>query len=82
MMFFFDFSLLAARALVLVLGGIYLSAHSTVLMFAVVGAIMNLIFISIIAFTLRRRNDIAYRNVEIFRGQIAGALYESDSYRR
>lgn len=64
MMFFFDFSLLAARALVLVLGGIYLSAHSTVMMFAVVGAIMNLIFISIIAFTLRRKEgSIAYRDI-------------------
>lgn len=39
--FFYDIGLLALRTLVLVLGGTYLTVYQTVLLFAVVGAIMN-----------------------------------------
>ena len=39
--FFYDIVLLAARSSALVLGGIYLNAGQTVMMFALVGAIMN-----------------------------------------
>ena len=43
--FYYDMALLAARALVLVLGGLYLSSSTTVLLFAVVGSIMNTVLI-------------------------------------
>jgi len=54
-MFFFDQVLLAARALVLIVGGIYLPASSTIMLFSIVGAVMNIIFISIIGFALMRK---------------------------
>lgn len=64
MMFLFDVALLAARALVLFLGGIYASATHTIIMLALVGAIMNLIFISIIGWTLmRKEGNFAFRDI-------------------
>jgi lipopolysaccharide exporter len=39
--FFYDLGLLAARTAALVLGGLFLSAHQTVMAYAVVGAVMN-----------------------------------------
>ena len=43
--FFYDLVLLAARSSTLLLGGIYLSVHQTVLLFAFVGAVMNMFLI-------------------------------------
>lgn len=55
--FGFDLVLLLARAAVLVLGGMYLSASLTVILFAVVGAVMNLVFIAIIGIALVKQED-------------------------
>jgi O-antigen/teichoic acid export membrane protein len=46
--FGFDVSTLLGRTLVLVLGGVYLSAESTVLLFSLFGAIMNVVFIMVV----------------------------------
>lgn len=46
--FVFEVILLTARTLVLVLGGIYLPATQTILLFSLVGAIMNVVFIFIV----------------------------------
>ncbi|MDD1777383.1 MAG: oligosaccharide flippase family protein [Candidatus Helarchaeota archaeon] len=54
-MFFFDFILLVARALVLTLGGMHLPASYTIMLFSLVGAIMNFIYIFIIGFALSRK---------------------------
>ena len=54
-MFAFDVSLLVARSLALVAGGMFLSATRTVLVFSLVGAVMNLVFIAIIWRELRSR---------------------------
>jgi len=43
--FFYDLVLLAARASTLLLGGIYLNVYQTVMLFALVGAIMNIFLI-------------------------------------
>lgn len=39
--FFYALGLLAARAAALILGGLYLSAYQTVMLYAIVGAVMN-----------------------------------------
>lgn len=52
-LFFFDVTLLAARAASLVLGGMLLPAHDTVIVLSIVGAVFNLFFISYIAVRLR-----------------------------
>lgn len=58
-MFAFDVSLLAARSLALVAGGIFLSATQTVLIFSLVGAGMNLVFIAMVGRELRfREGDV------------------------
>lgn len=54
-LFIFNFILLLIRALVLVLGGIYLKASPTIFYFSIVGAIMNIIFILIIGLVLMKR---------------------------
>lgn len=43
--FLYDLALLAARSLALVLGGRYLNVHQTVMLFALIGAFMNIILI-------------------------------------
>lgn len=43
--FFYDLVLLAARSLSLLLGGIYLNVYQTVMLFALVGAMMNIYLI-------------------------------------
>lgn len=63
LMFFFDQAMLIARALALILGGMYLSAPRTVLVFSLVGAVMNIIYIVIIGVALlKREGDAALRD--------------------
>lgn len=47
-MFWFDVCILIARATALVLGGMYLAAGSTVLLFSLVGAVLNVVFIVLV----------------------------------
>jgi len=54
-LFIFDMILLAARTLVLVIGGIYTTASYTILLFSIVGAIMNIIFIVIVGYALMKK---------------------------
>ena len=54
-MFAYDVSILLGRTLVLVLGGWYLSAASTVLLFSLFGAIMNLVVIVVVGRTLHAK---------------------------
>jgi O-antigen/teichoic acid export membrane protein len=54
-LFFFDLIVLIARALVLIAGGLYLSAPHTVMAFSIVGAVMNVIFIFIIGYALHKK---------------------------
>ena len=56
-MFVFDLFLLAARALALIVGGTYLPALSTIMLFSLVGAIMNIIFIVIVGCALMSKED-------------------------
>jgi len=53
-MFIFDISLLVARSVGLYLGGQYLAASTTILMFAAIGGVMNIIFIGLVWCKLRR----------------------------
>ncbi len=63
-MFFFDLAVLALRTLALALGGLYLSASLTVTTFAVVGAVMNAVYILIIGVILRRKEgQLAWKEV-------------------
>ena len=54
-LFFFDVILLASRALILISGGMYLSAGYTILLFSTVSAFMNIAFIIIVGFLLMRK---------------------------
>jgi len=56
-LFIFDVILLIARTLVLILGGMYITASRTILFFSIVGAIMNMIFIVIIGLVLMKNED-------------------------
>lgn len=63
-MFIFDVTLLAARTAVLVAGGLYWPASKTILLFSVVGAIMNIIFIAIIGYAvMRKEGDITFKGI-------------------
>jgi O-antigen/teichoic acid export membrane protein len=53
-LFLYDLVLLALRVSVLVYGGMYLSVTNTVMLFSVVGSIMNINFIIIIGLALAR----------------------------
>ena len=53
--FVYDLFLLAARALVLIIGGMYLSAWHTVLLFSVVGAFMNLFLILLVGYAVMKK---------------------------
>jgi lipopolysaccharide exporter len=53
--FLYDLSLLATRALALVLGGLYLNALQTVMLFSLVGAAMNLFLIFLVGHSVIRR---------------------------
>jgi O-antigen/teichoic acid export membrane protein len=57
--FFFYKIKLIAKALALVLGGMYLPASQTVFLFSVVGAVMNIIFIMIIGVVLMKMESDA-----------------------
>jgi lipopolysaccharide exporter len=54
-MFVFNLLLLAARTAALVLGGCYLSAVQTVMLFSGVGAVMNLAFIAVVGRAIAQR---------------------------
>lgn len=63
-MFLFNLVLLVLRTLALVIGGLYLSASSAVMLFSIVGAIMNVIFIMIIGFSLRKRqSEVSWKEI-------------------
>jgi hypothetical protein len=53
--FFYDLALLAVRTLALVLGGLYLSALQTVMVFALVGAAMNAFLILKVGQTVMKK---------------------------
>jgi len=53
--FFFGLVVLVTRALTLIAGGKYLHALHTVMLFSLVGAIMNIIWIVIVGFALMRK---------------------------
>ena len=54
-LFIFDIIMLVARTLVLILGGMYLTASKTIFLFSIVGAIMNIIFIVIVGLVLMKK---------------------------
>jgi lipopolysaccharide exporter len=53
--FFYDLALLAARVTALVLGGLYLTALNTVMLFAYVGAAMNLFLILLVGYAVMNK---------------------------
>ena len=53
--FFYDIGLLIARTLALVLGGIYLTVLTTVMVFALVGAAMNVLLIIIVGYWVMKK---------------------------
>jgi O-antigen/teichoic acid export membrane protein len=55
LMFFQNIVLLAARALTLIIGGIYFTESYTIMLFAIVGAIMNVIWIIVVGFVLMKK---------------------------
>jgi O-antigen/teichoic acid export membrane protein len=57
-LFIYDMILLVARSLVLILGGIYMTASNTIFLFSVVGAIMNIIFILIVGLVLMKKEGM------------------------
>jgi hypothetical protein len=64
-MFVFDLIVLSARASVLFVGGMYLSAVYTIMLISIVGAILNIVFILIVGFILMRKEGNAELNVVI-----------------
>jgi hypothetical protein len=54
-MFLFNLVVLTARALTLLIGGMYMSSLYTIMLFSVVGAVVNIIGISIVGFALKRK---------------------------
>jgi lipopolysaccharide exporter len=63
-MFIYNQTLLIARALALIIGGMYLSASQTVLLFSLVGAVMNVVFIIIIGFAVTKmEGDTALKDI-------------------
>jgi len=56
-LFIFGIILLAARILVLVLGGNYMTASNTILLFSIVGSVMNIIFIVIVGLVLMKKES-------------------------
>ncbi len=55
MVFMYDLVLLALRTLALVLGGLHLEASETVLLYSLVGAIMNAVLVLLVGNALRQR---------------------------
>lgn len=58
-MAFVDILLLVVRTLVLYLGGMYLSASLTVMLFSLAGAIVNAFYIFLIGFALKRQEGLS-----------------------
>lgn len=56
-LFIFDIIFLALRILVLLIGGMYMTALDTVFLFSIVGAIMNIIFIVLIGLVLMKKES-------------------------
>lgn len=54
--FFYDMVLLAARASILVIGGIYFTALQSIALFSLVGAIMNFLLIILVGFSVNNTN--------------------------
>ena len=54
--FLYDLSLLAARISALVYGGLFLSAWWTIMLFSIVGALMNFILIMLVGIAVGRRD--------------------------
>lgn len=57
--FFYDLVLLAVRALALMLGGLYLNASQTIMLFALVGASMNAILIVLVGHAVMKKEGQA-----------------------
>lgn len=53
--FFYDLALLVARVLVLAIGGLYLSAGNAIMLFSVVGAVMNCLLIFLVGHAVMRK---------------------------
>jgi lipopolysaccharide exporter len=61
-LFLFELVVLAARALVLIVGGVHMPATYTIILFSLVGAIMNVIFIVMVGYALmKKEGDIAWK---------------------
>ena len=58
--FFYDLVLLFARSLALVIGGLYLNALQTVMMFAVIGAIMNATLIYLVGLAVSKKDGVTF----------------------
>lgn len=70
--FLYDLLLLAARASSLVLGGLYLTALQTIIIFSVVGAIMNLFLILLVGHAVaKQEGDVSIESVRdyLMKGQ-------------
>jgi hypothetical protein len=62
--FIYDLVLLAGRAMALVIGGVYLTASQTILLFSVVGAGMNLFLILLVGrAVMRKEGHTAWRGI-------------------
>lgn len=63
-MFFFDITVLVLRTAALVVGGLYLTAPSTVLLYSLAGTAMNIVYITVIYLILKRREGrISWKEV-------------------
>lgn len=69
-MFFFDVVLLTARALVLIIGGMYLTALHTIMLFSILSAVMNVVFIVIVGRILMNKERIG--EVDLFQNDVKG----------
>ena len=69
-MFFFDVVLLTARALVLIIGGMYLTALHTIMLFSIFSAVMNVVFIVIVGRILMNKERIG--EVVLFPNDVKG----------
>jgi len=68
--FCYDLVLLGARSLALVLGGQHLTAAQTVLLFSIVGAVMNAVLILLVGFAVMKREGQV--SLERFRACLGG----------
>jgi hypothetical protein len=56
--FFFDMGLLTLRVSTLVLGGVYLNALETIMLFSLVGAAMNCFLIVIVGYAVTKKEGV------------------------